>query len=154
MYHETIPIIVTVPKITQLKLKFCAVTGHSYGEKSTVRRNVFHTEAITQNGVENLPFDHFASTKSPRVKIKRRVGMRAYAATVGTPPADTREVKATAEGRIEQRRTDETIPMKMMALRGCPLESTLPIHEEPGRIPSRATAKTKRDAAVIARLVF
>lgn len=47
-----------------------------------------------------------------------------------------------------------TIPMKMMALRGCPLESTLPIHEEPGRIPSRATAKTKRDAAVIARLVF
>lgn len=44
--------------------------------------------------------------------------------------------------------------MKMTALRGCPFASTLPIHLDPGRIPSRATANTNRDAAVIARLVF
>lgn len=73
---------------------------------------------------------------------------------VGTPPHETREVKATEEGRIVQRRTAAMIPMKMMAFRGCPFLSTLPIQLEPGRIPSRAIAKTRRDAAVIARLVF
>lgn len=73
---------------------------------------------------------------------------------MGTPPHETREVKATEEGRIVQSKIEAMIPMKMMALRGCPFLSTLPIHDDPGRIPSRAMAKTSREAAVIARLVF
>lgn len=65
-----------------------------------------------------------------------------------------RDVKATEEGRIVQRRIEAMIPMKITAFLGCPFLSTLPIQLDPGRIPSRAIANTRRDAAVIARLVF
>jgi hypothetical protein len=64
------------------------------------------------------------------------------------------DVKATEEGRMVQRRIDAMIPMKMMAFLGCPFLSTLPIQLEPGKIPSRAIANTRREAAVMARLVF
>lgn len=67
-----------------------------YGEKSTVRRKasdavdqlhhtwpgkesdaLFQREEITQKGVDHRPLLHFALAKSPRVKMSRRVGMRA-----------------------------------------------------------------------------
>lgn len=92
---------------------------------------------------------------------------------VGTPPAETNEVNATVDpkmvhnrileifestsqyhSRPRHRRTKLTTPIKIIAFLGCPLASTLPIQEEPGKIPSLAIAKTNLDAAVIAKLVF
>lgn len=89
--YETIPKIVTNPKMAQAKLKFSALTGNSRGEKRTARRkagkkeikiqlviagsermvsnSLFQTQAMTQKGIENRPFDHLALAKSPRVKM-------------------------------------------------------------------------------------
>merc|ERR1719355_137011 len=102
---------------------------------------------MTEKGIEKRPLDHLASAKWPRVKMRRRAGMRAYAAMVGTAPHDTSDVKATDEGRMVRRRRPAMTPMKMMAFLGCPFLSTLPIHLDPGRMPSRAMAKMRRDAA-------
>lgn len=106
MYHETIPIIVTVPKITfrpeskstsgnggaagrrggkargnapQLKLKFCAVTGHSYGEKSTVRRNAVFGDMFSQM--------RFASIKEGKERRGRTVPHRSDHAEWGGEPS-------------------------------------------------------------------
>jgi len=73
---------------------------------------------------------------------------------VGTPPADIKEVKATALGRMVQRRMAPKTYMTVTALRGCPSAVTCPIHLEPGKTPSLATAKMRRDAATTAMLVF
>lgn len=105
---------------------------------------------MTENGIEKRPFDHLAFEKWPRVKMRRKAGMRAYAAMVGTAPHETSDVNATDDGRIVRRRTPATMPIKMMAFLGCPFLSTLPIHLEPGRMPSRAMAKMRREAAVTA----
>lgn len=92
--YETIPRIVTNPKMAQAKLKFSALTGNSRGEKRTARRkagkkeikiqfvfagsegmvsnSLFQTQAIMQKGIENRPFDHLALAKSPRVKMSLR----------------------------------------------------------------------------------
>lgn len=105
---------------------------------------------MKQKGTERRPLDHLALANSPRVKRSRRTGIRAYAAIVGTPPHEISDVKATDDGKMVQRRIAAMIPMKMIALRGWPFRSTVPIHFEPGRIPSRAIAKMSRDAAVTA----
>ena len=80
--------------------------------------------------------------------------MRPYAAAEGTPDAEIREVKATAEGRIVQVTMAETAQTTRTAFLGCPLLVTCDTQFEYGRIPSRATAKTKRDAASMAITVF
>ena len=80
--------------------------------------------------------------------------MRAYAVMVGTPAADTRDVKATAEGRIVQRRNAATAQITLTALRGCPSLETREIHQDQGSTPSRAIANTNREAAITATEVF
>jgi len=80
--------------------------------------------------------------------------MSPYAAVVGIPPAEMREVKATWLGRIVQRSAAPKMYMTVTAFRGCLCSSTLPIQEERGRTPSRATAKMRREAATIATLVL
>lgn len=79
--------------------------------------------------------------------------MRPYAAALGTPAAETRDVKATSEGRSVQLMSAETPQTTMTALRGWPLW-TLETQLENGRTPSRATAKTRREAATMAIAVF
>ena len=44
--------------------------------------------------------------------------MRAYAVMVGTPAAETREVKATGDGRMVHKRRAATAQMTLTALRG------------------------------------
>lgn len=89
----------------------------------------FHTAAITQKGVDQRPVDHLPLVKWPRVKMSLasieevsaarhgrgeipatylRTGIKAYAAIVGTPEMEIREVKATLEGRMVQSRTAAT----------------------------------------------
>lgn len=47
----------------------------------------------------------------------------------------------------------ESTKMTVMAFLGCPAELGVLIHFEPGRIPSRAIAKTRREDAVTAQEV-
>ena len=74
---------------------------------------------------------------------------RPYEEVIQTAAPDTREVKATWLGRIVQSMKAEREHMTVTAFRGCFLSSTWLIQEESGRIPSRATAKTRREAATI-----
>lgn len=87
------------------------------------------------------------------VKNKRPNEINPYAAADGTPAAETRDVKATEEGRIVHVIIEETTHTTMTALRGCP-STTRDVQLENGSTPSRATAKTRRDAARIAIAVF
>ena len=80
--------------------------------------------------------------------------MRAYAVIEGTAAAETRDVNATGEGRIVQRSKAETTQITLTALRGCPSLDTREIHHDIGNTPSRAIAKTSRDAAITATDVF
>lgn len=73
---------------------------------------------------------------------------------VGTAAADTKEVKATAEGRMVQRSKAETASMTVTALRGCLSGDTRLIQWEKGRTPSRATAQIRRELATPATVVF
>ena len=63
-------------------------------------------------------------------------------------------MKATGDGRMVQVMNAATPQMTRTALRGCPSGDTLETQLEYGRTPSRATAKTRRDAATIAIAVF
>lgn len=76
--------------------------------------------------------------------------MSEYAEIVGTAPAEMREVKATLEGRIVQSSTAPKTAKTVTAFFGRPSGVTCPIQLEPGRTPSRATAKMSRDAATMA----
>lgn len=72
---------------------------------------------------------------------------------------DGGDLRVSVKGSAKERKNgkkEETLtkPMKRMAFLGCPFLSTLPIHALPGRIPSRAMAKMRREAAVTAREVF
>ena len=87
------------------------------------------------------------------VKNKRPNEINPYAAADGTPAAETRDVKATEEGRIVHVIIEETTQTTMTAFRGCP-STTRAVQLEKGKTPSRATAKTRRDAARIAMAVF
>lgn len=80
--------------------------------------------------------------------------MRAYAVMVGTAAALTREVNATADGRIVQRSRAATISMTVTALRGSLFVDTCEIHPEKGNTPSRATAQIRRELATPATVVF
>lgn len=115
---------------------------------------LFQIAAMMQNGMARRPVDHLALANSWRVKMRRRVGMSAYAAIVGSAPQLMSEVNATDEGRIVHNKRAATTPIKMIAFFGCPFLSTLPIHDEPGKMPSRAIAKIRREAAVTASEVL
>jgi hypothetical protein len=65
-----------------------------------------------------------------------------------------REVKATADGRMVHVMIEATSQITRTALRGWPAGETFDTHDEKGRTPSRATAKTRREAATIAMAVF
>jgi len=73
---------------------------------------------------------------------------------VGTPAADTREVKATGEGRIVQSKIAATVSMTVTALRGSLLPETWLIQPEKGSTPSLATAQMRRELATPATVVF
>lgn len=79
--------------------------------------------------------------------------IRPYAAALGTPAAETSDVKATSEGSSVQVMMAPTAQTTTTALRGWPL-LTRDTHDEKGRTPSRATAKTNREAATMAIAVF
>ncbi|KAJ9093808.1 hypothetical protein QFC19_008185 [Naganishia cerealis] len=70
------------------------------------------------------------------------------------PPAETSEVKATLDGKIVHRSTAPKQYMTVTAFLGRPSSVTRPTQEENGKTPSRATAKTSRDAATVAILAF
>ena len=73
---------------------------------------------------------------------------------VGTPAAETRDVKATGEGRIVHKSNDPTTQMILTAFRGCPSFDTREIHQDKGNTPSRAIAKISLEAAITATEVF
>ena len=79
--------------------------------------------------------------------------MRPYAAALGTPAAETKDVKATFEARMVQLMIAPTSQTTMTAFLGWPA-CTFETQPENGSTPSRATAKTNRDAATIAIAVF
>lgn len=79
--------------------------------------------------------------------------MSPYAAADGTPAADTREVKATDDGKMVQVIMDATTHTTMTALRGCP-STTRETQGENGKTPSLATANTSLEAARTAMAVF
>ena len=73
---------------------------------------------------------------------------------VGTPAALTRELNATGEASIVQRRRAEKACITMIAFRGCFFSLTVEIQPENGRTPSLATAQIRREAAIPATAVF
>lgn len=87
------------------------------------------------------------------VKKSRPRQIRPYAAAEGTPAAETSEVNATDDGRIVHVMSEETPQTTKTAFRGWP-STTWATQGDHGRTPSRATAKTRRDAASIAIAVF
>lgn len=107
------------------------------------------SEDEPQNGDQGV----CESTRQSRPDVHMRP-INSQAAMVGTPAQEIKLVKATLEGKMVQSKTAETIPMKMTALRGCPFLSTFPIQADPGRIPSRAMAETRREAATMAIDMF
>lgn len=80
--------------------------------------------------------------------------MSPYAAAEGTPAAEMSDVKATLEGRMVQVTRAATVQTTTTALRGWPCSETRETQDEKGRTPSRATAKTRREAATMAIAVF
>jgi hypothetical protein len=64
------------------------------------------------------------------------------------------DVNATWLGRIEHSNTAAKTNMTVTAFLGCPLTLTRPIQLESGNTPSHTTAKTSRDEATTAMLVF
>lgn len=134
-------------------MRVSPVTGNAYGEKSTATTHPFQKTPITWNGLDHFPRLHAGLGNRFGVRKRRARQMRPYAAAEGTPAAETSEVKATSEGRMVQVINDATAQTTMTALRGWPLWTT-DTQEEKGRTPSRATAKTRRDAATMATAVF
>ena len=93
-----------------------------------------------------MNFDHLNSSG---VTSNLNNPIRKYVPVAKTPVADMREVKATWLGSIAQRRQAAKMYTTVTAFRGCLFLSTRLTQEEDGRIPSRATAKTRREAATI-----
>lgn len=77
-----------------------------------------------------------------------------YAAAEGTPAAETRDVNATAEGSMVHVMIAATNHTTRTAFLGCPSADTRDTQPDAGRTPSRATANTRREAAVMAIAVF
>lgn len=80
--------------------------------------------------------------------------MSPYAAAEGTPAAEMSDVNATLDGRIVHATIEATPQTTRTAFRGCPSGDTRETQLENGSTPSRATAKTRREAATIAIAVF
>lgn len=136
-----------------LQLRFCPVTGYSYGENKIATTHAFQKTAMNWNGLLHFPRLHFGVGNRSRVQKSRPRQIRPYAAALGTPAAETREVKATLDGRMVQETMAPTPQTTMTAFRGWP-SLTRETQPENGRTPSRATAKTSRDAATMAMAVF
>lgn len=114
---------------------------------------MFHSRASAWNGLLHTPRLHAAFGNSLSDRKSRPKHIRPYAAADGTPAAETRDVKATDEGRSVQVMTEETPHTTSTALRGCPSD-TWDTQLENGRTPFLAIAKTSLDAASIAIAVF
>lgn len=125
-----------------------------------------HGTVIQRSSLDQRPVDQTAREMSVLLMI-RSSAMRpsasvsavikagdAHAQIVGTAPHEMRLLKAVALASTMQSRTKATPPMKVVALRGTPSGPTLPIHDEPGRTPSRAMAKTSRLAATMQTTMF
>ena len=108
---------------------------------------------MTWNGLLSRPRLQAGLGKFLGVRKSRARQISPYAAAEGTPAAETREVKATAEGRMVQVMTAATPQTTRTALRGWPA-TTRETQLDQGRTPSRATAKTSREAARTAIAVF
>lgn len=79
--------------------------AHRYkGGMLTANTRPWYNTTIKYMGGPHLPKYHLLLWKWPGVTVRRKRAINPYAAIVGTPPAETREVKATLEGRIVQRR--------------------------------------------------
>lgn len=141
-------------KIKNLQFKVEASTGNTYGENRTATTQPFQSTEITWKGLLSRPSDHFASSGSLGVNTSRPRLISPYAAADGTPAADTREVNATADGRMVQVIIAATIQTTRTAFCGWPSAETRDTQADAGRTPSRATANTSRDAAVMAMAVF
>lgn len=129
------------------------MTGKTYGEKRTATTQMFHNNPITWKGLLKRPKLHFGFGNLFGVKKSLPKQMSAYAAAEGTPAAETSDVKATADGKMVQVMIEETTQTTMTALRGW-LSTMRATQGEYGRTPSRATAKTSREAASTAMAVF
>lgn len=105
------------------------------------------------NGLLRRPRLHAGLGNLFGVKNKRPRQMSPYAAAEGTPAADTREVKATEDGKMVQVIIEATTHTTMTALRGCP-STTRETQCENGKTPSLATANTSLEAARTAMAVF
>ena len=105
------------------------------------------------NGLLHRPKLHCGLGKRFGVQNRRPRQIKPYAAALGTPAAETREVKATLEGKMVQVTSAATPQTTMTALRGWP-PCTWETQPENGRTPSRATANTRREAAIMAMAVF
>jgi len=116
--------------------------------------NKLKTPAARYIGFLNFPNLNLVFLNEFGVRKSLKRAIKAYAAMVGTPPAETRDVNATWLGMITMSNVAPKTNMTVTALRGWPSGVTWPIHLEPGRTPSRATAKMRRDAATMAMLVF
>lgn len=115
--------------------------------------HAFQNTPMSWNGLLHRPRLHSGVGNLSRVNRSLPRQMRPYAAALGTPAAETNEVKATLEGRMVHVTREATVQTTITALRGWPA-LTLDTQPEKGRTPSRATAKTRRDAAMMAMAVF
>ena len=136
-----------------IQLRFPPVTGNAYGENNTATTHPFQNTPMSWNGLLHRPRLHCAFGKRVGVQSRRAIQIRPYAAALGTPAAETSEVKATLDARMVQVMMAATSQTTMTALRGWPA-CTRDTQLEKGRTPSRATAKTRREAAVMATAVF
>lgn len=136
-----------------LQFRFSPVTGNAYGENRIATTQAFQNTPMNWNGLLRRPRLHFGLGKRLGVQRRRPRQMRPYAAALGTPAAETRDVNATLDGRRVQVTRAATVQTTTTALRGWPLW-TRETQPEKGRTPSRATAKTRREAATMAMAVF
>jgi hypothetical protein len=103
-----------------LQFKVCPVTGNMYGEKRIATTHPFQKTPMNWNGLLHRPKLHCGLGKRFGVQSRRPRQIRPYAAALGTPAAETREVKATLEGKMVQVTSAATPQTTMTALRGWP----------------------------------
>lgn len=139
---------------SNLQFNVSPLTGNSYGENSTATTHAFQKTPMNWNGLLHRPRLHRGFGNRFGVSTSRHRQMRPYAAAEGTPAAEMSDVKATMEGRMVQVTRAATAQTTTTALRGWPCSETRETQPEKGSTPSRATAKTRREAATMAMAVF
>jgi hypothetical protein len=137
-----------------LQFKLSPVTGKTYGENNMATTQPFQKMPMNWKGLLSLPRFHRGLGKLFGVRKNLPKQIKPYAAAEGTPAAEIREVKATPDGRIVQVTMLAMPQTTRTALRGWPSAETCETQPEKGRTPSRATAKTRREAATMAIIVF